>query len=153
MPLLGAIGNASEYSFRGTYGNYPSDINFVDLVDAEPGQIYITTLKLVDGINYKVPISITGDGEYYIGNVTFDKTFDNNYITFDQTATTFDTTFPELDYSTQPTYVRNGNTIGLRIFGVPPTILVNSLTIVPRDSVSVYNINLNNNFSISVRTD
>lgn len=153
MPLLGAIGNASEYSFRGTYDNYPFDIDFGNLIDAEPGQTYITLLKLVENINYKVPISITGDGEYYIENVTFDKTFDNNYITFDQTATTFDAAFPGLFYSTEPTYVRNGNNVGIRIFGVPPTILANSLTIVPRDSVSVYNINLNNNFSISVRTD
>lgn len=152
MPLLGAIGNASEYAFRGTYDNYPFDIDFIDLIDAEPGQIYTTGLKTLDGINYKVPISISGDGEYYIGNVTFDKSFDNSVIKFSETSTTFDADFPSLEYTTQPTYVRNGNTIGLRIFGVPPTILANSLTIVLRDSVS-YNINLNNNFSISVRTD
>lgn len=120
MPLLGAIGNASEYSFRGTYDNYPFDIDFGDLIDVEPGQIYTTLLKLVDGINYKVPISISGDGEYFVGNVSFFKTFDNDKITFDQTATTFDTTFPELDYSTLPTYVRNGNTVALRIIGAPP---------------------------------
>lgn len=156
MPLLGAIGNASEYSFRGTYDNYPFDIDFGDLIDAEPGQIYTTTLKLVDGINYKVPISISGDGEYYIGNVTFDKTFDNNYITFDQTATTFDAAFPELDYSTQPTYARNGNTIGLRIFGVPSITVSGDLIIIPRDAVLVYQyyyINLNNQVEVELRSD
>lgn len=151
MPLLGAIGNASEYSFRGTYDNYPFDIDFGDIIDAEPGQIYTTILKLVEDINYKVPISISGDGEYYIGNTTFDKTFDNNYITFDQTATTFDSTFPELDYSTQPTYVRNGNTIGLRIFGVPPKILNDNITVVDRSS-SEYIISLSGNLTIGLRS-
>lgn len=151
MPLLGAIGNASEYSFRGTYDNYPFDIDFGNLIDAEPGQTYTTLLKLVEDINYKVPISITGDGEYYIGNVTFDKTFDNNYITFDQTGTTFDTTFPELDYSTQPTYVRNGNTVGLRVFGVPPKIIETNLTVVDR-SLSEYNLALSTDLTFGLRS-
>jgi len=150
MPLLGAIGNASEYSFRGTYDNYPFDIDFGDLIDAEPGQIYTTLLKFVEDINYKVPISITGDGEYFVGNVSFDKTFDNDKITFDQTASTFDTTFPELDYSTLPSYVRNGNTVGLRIFGVPPNILETNLTIVDRSSTS-YNIPLSSNVTVGLR--
>lgn len=150
MPLLGAIGNASKYSFRGTYDNYPFDIDFQDLVDVEPGKIYTTSLKLVDGINYKVPISISGDGEYYVGNVTFNKTFDNNFIGFDQTVTTFDTTFPELDYSTLPSYIRNGNTVGLRIFGVPPNILETNLTVVDRSSTS-YNIPLSSNVTVGLR--
>ena len=150
MPLLGAIGNASEYSFRGTYDNYPFDIDFGDLIDAEPGQIYTTLLKFVEDINYKVPISITGDGEYLIGNISTDKTFDNDKITLDQTATTFDATFLELDYSTQPTYVRNGNTVGLRIFGVPPNILETNLTVVDRSSIS-YNIPLSSNVTVGLR--
>ena len=150
MPLLGAVGNASEYSFRGTYDNYPFDIDFGDLIDAEPGQIYTTQLKFLEDINYKVPISITGDGEYFVGNVSFDKTFDNDKITLDQTATTFDTTFPELDYSTLPSYVRNGNTVGLRIFSVPPNILETNLTVVDRSSTS-YNISLSSNITVGLR--
>ena len=150
MPLLGAIGNASEYSFRGTYDNYPFDIDFVDLIDAEPGQTYTTPLKFVEDINYKVPISITGDGEYFVGNVSFEKTFDNNKITLDQTTTTFDTTFPELDYSTLPSYVRNRNTVGLRIFGVSPNILETNLTAVDRSSTS-YNIPLSSNVTVGLR--
>ena len=151
MPLLGAIGNASEYSFRGTYDNYPFDIDFGDLIDAEPGQIYTTLLKFVEDINYKVPISITGDGEYLIGNISSDKTFDNDKITLDQTATTFDATFLELDYSTQPTYVRNGNTVGLRIFGILPKVLENDLTVVNRSSTE-YSISLSGNIAIGLRT-
>lgn len=120
MPLLGAIGNASEYSFRGTYDNYPLNIDFGNLIEADPGQIYLTPLRQVGGINYKVPVSISGDGEYYVGSISFDKTFDNNTITFDQTSITFDSAFPELDYSTLPTYVRNGDYIALRVIGAPP---------------------------------
>lgn len=141
MPILGAIGNASEYSFRGTYDNYPFDIDFVDLIDAEPGQTYVTALKLVNNINYKVPISITGDGEYYIGNLLFDKTFDNEKITFDQTSTTFDSDFPQLDYTSQPGYIRNKNIVGLRIFGIPPVIINDNLIFVDR-SLNSYNISL-----------
>jgi len=120
MPLLGAIGNASEYSFRGTYDNYPLNIDFGNLSNAEPGRIYQTPLKIVEGINYKVPISISGDGEYYVGNITFYATFDNTIITFDSTLFTFDFAFPELDYSILPTYVRNGDFVGLRVIGAPP---------------------------------
>lgn len=120
MPLLGAIGNASEYSFRGTYDNYPLNIDFGNLTEAEPGDIYLTPLKEVTGINYKVPISISGDGEYYIGDISFNETFDNTTITFDNTSVTFDSAFPELDYSTLPTYVRNGQFVALRVIGAPP---------------------------------
>ena len=151
MPLLGAIGNASEYSFRGTYDNYPFDIDFGDLIDAEPGQVYTTLLKFVEDINYKVPISISGDGEYFVGNISFDKTFDSLNITFDQTPTTFDSDFPILDYSTQPTYVRNENTVGLRIFGVPPKTLEDNLTVVDR-SPTEYSIPLSSNFTIGTRS-
>ena len=151
MPLLGAIGNASEYSFRGTYDNYPFDIDFGDLIDAEPGQVYTTLLKFVEDINYKVPISISGDGEYFVGNISFDKTFDSLNITFDQTPTTFDFDFPILDYSTQPTYVRNENTVGLRIFGVPPKTLEDNLTVVDR-SPTEYSIPLSSNFTIGTRS-
>ena len=150
MPLLGAIGNASQQSFRGNYDNYPFDINFVDLIDAEPGQVYTTSLKLVDGINYKVPISISGDGEYYVGNLSFDKTFDNSFIKFNETVTTFDATFPELDYSILPTYVRNGNTVGLRILGVPPKIIDNNITIIDRSSTE-YTISLSSPITIETR--
>ncbi len=149
MPLLGAIGNASEYSFRGTYDKYPFDIDFDDLIDVEPGQTYITSLKLVEDINYKVPISITGDGEYYIGNIIFNNTFDNTQVTLDQIATTFDSTFPQLNYTDQPSYVRNENTVGLRIFGVAPNILSN-LVVIDRSSTS-YNISLSSDITVGLR--
>jgi len=149
MPLLGAIGNASEYSFRGTYDKYPFDIDFDDLIDVEPGQTYITSLKLVEDINYKVPISITGDGEYYVGNIIFNNTFDNTQVTLDQITTTFDSTFPQLNYTDQPSYVRNENTVGLRIFGVAPNILSN-LVVIDRSSTS-YNISLSSDITVGLR--
>jgi hypothetical protein len=123
MPLLGAIGNASEYSFRGTYDNYPFDIDFGDLVDADPGQTYTTALKLVEDINYKVPISISGEGQYIIDNTV---------------------------YGTEPSYIRNGNTLGLRIFGVSPNILETNLNIVDRSSTS-YNVSLSSDITVGLR--
>jgi hypothetical protein len=149
MPLRGAIGNASEYSFRGTYDKYPFDVNFGNLVDVEPGQIYFTTLELIEDINYKVPISITGDGEYYVGNIIFNNTFDNTQVTLDQITTTFDITFPQLNYTDQPSYVRNGNTVGLRIFGVAPNTLSN-LVVIDRSFTS-YNISLSSDITFGVR--
>lgn len=139
MPLLGAIGNASEYSFRGTYDNHPIII-LNDVVDADPGGTYVTPLISIKDINYKVPISITGDGEYYIENTNFKKTFDNSKITFDQTSTTFDSDFPEPTYTDQPSYVRKNDRIGLRIFGITPTILEDNLSILPRVQTQVLEI-------------
>ena len=134
MPLLGAIGNASKHSFRGNYDNYPFDIDFGDLVDVEPGKIYKTSFKLIEDINYKVLLTVTGDGEYYIGDSSFSKTFDNSITSFDQTPTTFDADFPELDYSTQPTYVRNGDIVSLRVIGIPPVKVQENTFFVDRNS-------------------
>ena len=117
MPLLGAIGNASEYSFRGTYDNRPIII-INDVVDADPGGTYVTPPISIKDINYKVPISITGDGEYYIENVNS----------------------PEPTYTDQPSYVRKNDRIGLRIFGISPTILEDNLSILPRVQTQVLEI-------------
>ena len=134
MPLLGAIGNASKHSFRGNYDNYPFDIDFGDLVNVPPGKIYTTSFKLIEDINYKVPLTVSGDGEYYIGDSSFGKTFDNSITSFDQTPTTFDADFPELDYSTQPTYVRNGDIVSLRVIGIPPVSVEEATFFVDRNS-------------------
>lgn len=151
MPLLGAIGNASKYSFRGTYDNYPFDIDFGNLEDVEPGKIYTTSVKLIEDINYKVPLTISGDGEYYIGNSSFDRTFDNNITSLDQTPTTFDSDFPELDYSTEPTYVRNGDIISLRVIGIPPKKVEESITVFTRTG-SENDISLLSNVNVLLRS-
>lgn len=151
MPLLGAIGNASKYSFRGTYDNYPFDIDFGNLENVEPGKIYTTSVKLIEDINYKVPLAISGDGEYYIGNSSFDRTFDNNITSLDQTPTTFDSDFPELDYSTEPTYVRNGDIISLRVIGIPPKKVEESITVFTRTG-SENDISLLSNVNVLLRS-
>ena len=148
MPLLGAIGNASEYSFRGTYDNHPI-VTINDIQNALPGGTYVTSLIPVSDINYKVPISIEGDGEYFIDSTNFKKTFDNNKITFDQTPTTFDADFLDPVYTNLPSYVRSKNLIGLRIFGIPPKIIENNLIVVSR--TSQYNIVLPQILSLDLR--
>jgi hypothetical protein len=150
MPLLGAIGNASEYSYRGTYDNNPK-IVLNDLVDVDPGGIYESPLIPVKDINYKVPISISGAGEYYIEKTNFKKVFNSTKITFDQTSTTFDADFPLPTYGTQPSYVRVDELIGLRVLGVPPNIVNTNLIIVSRTPVE-YSISLNGNVPLDLRT-
>jgi hypothetical protein len=153
MPLLGAIGNASEYSFRGTYDNYPFDIDFGDITGAEPGETYYTQFISIQDINYKVPVSISGDGEYYIGDFSYDKRFDNTNIDFSQkTIATFDSKFISPEYKKQSSYARNANTVGLRIYGVPPTEISNNLTVQPISSSSVQ-IPLNQTLNIELRDE
>lgn len=168
MPLLGAIGNASQYSFRGTYDNYPFDIDFGDISNAEPGETYYSKFFPIEDINYKVPISITGDGEYYIGNINYNNTFDNTSVKFNTQSVTFDSKFPEIDYTTQPSYVRNKNTVALRIYGIPPIKITETLNVelqssslieVPLDeSINIelrdgsYSFNPNNSIDVNQRT-
>lgn len=150
MPLLGAIGNASQYSFRGTYDNYPFDIDFGDISNAEPRGPYYSKFFPIEDINYKVPISITGDGEYYIGNINYINTFDNTSVKFNTQSVTFDSKFPEIDYTTQPSYVRNGNTVGLRIYGIPPIKITGTLN-VELQSSSLIEIPLDESINIELR--
>lgn len=150
MPLLGAIGNASEYSFRGTYDNNPI-IVLNDLVNVDPGGIYETPLIQIKDINYKVPISISGDGEYYIQSGNFDKVFNNTKITFDQTSSTFDADFPVSTYGTQPSYVRQNFLIGLRVLGIPPKIVQTNLIVVSRIPIE-YSIPLTGSVSLDLRS-
>lgn len=188
MPLLGATGNASEYSFRGTYDEYPLDIDFGSLLNAEPGKTYLTT-RIIEDINYKVPISITGDGEYLLGNVIINKTFDSTKIKFDETVSKYDssrlilyqpapvsnpdtfdtdnitfdqtTTFDQvtitpttqnvdLGFTKKPSYLRNKNSVTLRIFGVPPEIVDDNLFVLTR-TTNLYTIPLGGTLSLDLR--
>lgn len=134
MPLLGAIGNASTYSFRGNYDEYPLDIDFGNLIDVNPGQVYVTSLELVKNINYRIPISISGDGEYYVGNLS---------PGIPPTS--------GITYTTQPGYIRNGNTVGLRIFSIPPKILTDSVSVVNRSS-NEYVVPISESTAIQLRS-
>lgn len=95
MPLLGAIGNASKTAFSGNYDSRPFNLGLVDLVDAKPGQVYFSQLKKIEGINYKVPISISGDGEYFLSS-KFDKTFDSNKLSYDNIDEVYNNQFPNI---------------------------------------------------------
>ena len=161
MPVLGAIGNASEYSFRGTYDNYPLDIDFVDLTDAEIQSVYYTSAKLIQNINYKVPVSISG-GEYTVSNILFDKVFGNKQILFADRSTLFGTNFTPQYYEfysigssdywrSDSSYIRNANTIALRIIAIPPVTIQSSIPIVDR-SLTQYNISLSTDLNLTLRS-
>lgn len=150
MPLLGAIGNASEYSFRGTYDNYPFELDFGDIVNAEPGETYYSPFLSIEDINYKVPISIVGDGEYTLTDDTFDLTFDNQQIELDSQVFSFDADKPIYPYTNLPGYVRNKNKVGIKIYGIPPIKISNNLTVQPISSNSVQ-ISLNQPLNIELR--
>lgn len=150
MPLLGAIGNASEYSFRGTYDNYPFELDFGDIVGAKPGEIYYSPFLSIEDINYKVPISIVGDGEYTLIDDTFDLTFDNQQIELDSQVFSFDADKPIYPYTNLPGYVRNKNKVGIRIYGIPPVEISDTLTVDLQSSESV-DISLDESISIDLR--
>ena len=39
-PLLGALGDSSEYAYRGTLDDVPNDFNFTNITGVEPGIAY-----------------------------------------------------------------------------------------------------------------
>jgi hypothetical protein len=41
-PLLGALGDSSEYAYRGTLDDIPSDFSLTTILNAEPGIAYTT---------------------------------------------------------------------------------------------------------------
>lgn len=53
-PLLGALGDSSEYSYRGNLDDYPDDFIITNLSNVEPGIAVTTAPILVSGINNKV---------------------------------------------------------------------------------------------------
>lgn len=58
-PLLGALGDASEYAYRGTLDDLPNDFNFTNITGAEPGVAYTTGPITITGLNNKVRASVS----------------------------------------------------------------------------------------------
>ena len=153
MPLIGITGNASNVAYRGNYDFRPFRIDFPDIIDAIPGQSYFTPQLVITGINYKVPISISGDGKYAVSNIvgiltTFDSTlfsFDNSQLTFDLT-----TSVEGLTYTDQPSFVRNGQIISLRVLPNNPSEFSGTFDFEPRSGIN-YNFAISDPFEIFLR--
>jgi hypothetical protein len=88
MPILGAIGNASEYAYRGNLDDWPNEFLFNNRSNAEPGVAYTTGITTITGINYKAKVSISGFGSFSVNGGAFD---------------------------TSPKFIRNNDIVSIRI--------------------------------------
>jgi hypothetical protein len=70
-PLLGAIGDASEYAYRGTLDDVPEDFNFTSIVDAEPGVAYTTGPITITGLNNKVQVVVSAGASIAVNSGIF----------------------------------------------------------------------------------
>jgi len=58
MPLLGAVGGASEYSWRGTLDDWPNDFSFTNISNATPGLAYTTGITTITGLNNRAKVTV-----------------------------------------------------------------------------------------------
>jgi len=58
MPLLGAVGGASEYSWRGTLDDWPNDFSFTNISNATPGLAYTTGITTITGLNNRARVTV-----------------------------------------------------------------------------------------------
>lgn len=58
MPLLGAVGGASEYSWRGTLDDWPNDFSFTNITNAIPGLAYTTGITTITGLNNRAKVTV-----------------------------------------------------------------------------------------------
>jgi hypothetical protein len=87
-PLLGAIGDSSEYSYRGNLDDLPNDFSFTNVSNAEPGIAYTTGPVTISGINNKILVSVSAGSSIAVSSGIF---------------------------TSGPVYVRNNQTISIRI--------------------------------------
>lgn len=100
MPLLGATGNSSEYSFRGNYDDISNIVNFQDYVNVSLSTVYTTPQQILGEVNYKVLIEIlSGVAKILVSNEDIEiSTFDSSIITLDEDIFTVDSNISALDY-------------------------------------------------------
>lgn len=87
-PLLGALGDSSEYAYRGTLDDVPADFNFTDVTNAEPGTAHTTGPVTITGLNNKVRVSVSAGASIAVNSGIF---------------------------TSGPSFVRSGETIALYI--------------------------------------
>lgn len=85
-PLLGALGDSSEYAYRGNLDDFPTDFNFTNIPGAEPGIAYTTGPITISGINNKVQVSVSSGSSIAVNSGIF---------------------------TSGPTFVRSGDTISI----------------------------------------
>jgi hypothetical protein len=85
-PLLGALGDSSEYAYRGTIDDVPADFNFTNITGAEPGVAYTSGPITITGINNKVTVSVSAGASVAVNSGIF---------------------------TSGPAFIRNGETVSL----------------------------------------
>jgi hypothetical protein len=85
-PLLGALGDSSEYAYRGTIDDVPADFNFTNITGAEPGIAYTSGPITITGINNKVLVSVSAGASVSVNSGIF---------------------------TSGPAFIRNGETVSL----------------------------------------
>lgn len=85
-PLLGALGDSSEYAFRGTLDDVPADFNFTNITGGEPGTAYTSGPVTITGLNNKVLVTVSAGASVAVNSGIF---------------------------TSGPTFIRSGETISL----------------------------------------
>jgi hypothetical protein len=70
-PLLGAIGDSSEYAYRGNLDDVPNDFNFTNVTNANPGTGYTSGPVTITGINNKILVSVSAGASIAINSGIF----------------------------------------------------------------------------------
>ena len=87
-PLLGALGDSSEYAYRGTLDDVPTDFNFTNLTNVDPGVAHTTGPITITGINNRVRVSVSAGASIAVNSGIF---------------------------TSGPSFIRSGDTIALYI--------------------------------------
>lgn len=85
-PLLGAIGDSSEYAYRGNLDDLPNDFNFANATNVNPGAAVTTGPITISGINNKVLVTVSAGASIAVNSGIF---------------------------TSGPTFVRSGQTIAI----------------------------------------
>ena len=116
MPIIGAIGNASEYAYRSNLVDSPDPFDFTDLFNVDPGLTYYSDYVKITGFKSQLRVTIEPGASYSL----FASVFDNqnvNSLAFDNDsplqANFSQDLDPSLRFTTDSTFIRNNQSIRL----------------------------------------
>ena len=70
-PLLGAIGDSSEYAYRGTLDDLPDDFDLTNIAGVNPGTAVTTGPITITGINNKIQVIVSAGASLAINSGIF----------------------------------------------------------------------------------
>lgn len=114
MPIIGAIGNASEYAYRSNLVDLPGPFDFTDLSNVDPGITYYTEYVKITGIKSKLKVTVNSGTLYSIFGGVFDNSnrsslaFDNNKTSV---ANFSQDLAPSLRFTSDVSFIQNNQSI------------------------------------------